>query len=65
MEIEVGNIFKVVNPNNPIDVIYTVTSVNGNSVSWDCVGKKHWYKKVTKGMILEHLNDLKDLIKIG
>jgi hypothetical protein len=70
MNIEVGDKFKVVNPTfnslnpNGGEVVYTVTRVNGNRISWDCTGRKYWYKNVNKGFIEEHVNDLKDLIKI-
>ncbi len=71
MEIKVGNRFQVVanNPNYwggepPKTIIYTVTAVNGNRISWDCVGRKVWYRNVTKGMIEEHIFEIKDLVKL-
>lgn len=73
MQVKVGDKFKVVAPADAPNywgekgeqtIIYTVTAVNGRKITWDCIGKTVWYRNVNIGMIEEHVNDLKDLIRI-
>ena len=49
--IKVGDKFKT--PTS----IYTVTAVNDNRVTWDCVGRKYWMKNVNKQIIAEWITD--------
>ena len=69
MEVNKGDVFFIPNPQkdrlNPTggDVIYTVSNVNGNRVSWDCTGSIAWFRNVTVGFIAEQVQD-GNLIKL-
>ena len=57
-EVKEGDRFKAGNS------IYTITSINGKTVTWDCVGRKYWMKNVSIESIREWVEEGR-LIKIN
>lgn len=63
MEVNVGDKFKVKIGRVITMTSYTVIDIIGNSVKWDCIGKKHFYKTVSIATIQSWIQEGR-LIKI-
>ena len=62
MEIKVGDRFQVCGERNSLWIsdappIYTITGVNGEKISWDCIGRKSHYRNVGIDSIKEWLQE--------
>lgn len=62
MEIKIGDKFKVSGERNSLWLsdeppVYTVTAVNGEKISWDCLGRKSHYRNVGLASINEWLQE--------